>query len=65
MTLNGMSSHFVVPVFFFLAITLLFITVVCIFAAFHSNVSYLIVGCLSFILGYNSMLVGLKIKNGA
>jgi hypothetical protein len=62
MTVDGLNYHFIVPVFYFLAITLFFLTVVSILTGLSGNPGFLVLGCVCFILSYNAWFFGQKLR---
>jgi hypothetical protein len=51
------AEHFVAPVFFFLSLVMLAETIYCLAHAGHQPKN-LVLGCLSFMLGYNAFRIG-------
>lgn len=62
-TLKTVNSNLVAPVFFFIAIVAYVFTALCLLSAFSTKLEFLVVGCITFVLGYNAWLFGKDVKN--
>ena len=62
MTFNHINLHLVVPALFFLGIWLVFVSLTSILTSLAADPSFVVVGWIAFLLGYNSIYFGLKIK---
>lgn len=64
MTLQNITTYFIVPAFFFLAAVALVASFMSILAGLSTDPSFLVLGCIAFILGYNSFVFGIKLRKG-
>ena len=58
---EALNATLIAPIFFFLSLVLTAITVVCVWHA-REFPNYLVLGCLMFVLGYNSFRFGKLLK---
>ena len=64
MNTEHIVSRFAAPVFFYLALVLYFIAGLSILGTVTDSPSFLILGLIMFILGYNSWYVGKVLRGG-
>ena len=57
---SDFNTHFVAPVFFFLAIVLFLLSLLFIWSAYSSHAGFIVVACIIFVLAYNLMIFGWK-----
>jgi len=54
MNAKHLVTHFVAPVFFYLSVVLYFIAAMCVVASLGTDPNFLIIGLVTFLLGYNA-----------
>jgi hypothetical protein len=62
MTIQTINTVLFAPVFFFIAIFLYFLTAFSLLIALQANGSFLVVGAIAFVFGYNAWSFAMKLR---
>ncbi|HEY8191036.1 MAG TPA: hypothetical protein VIG74_01325 [Alphaproteobacteria bacterium] len=62
MTIQTINAVFFAPVFFFIALFLYVLTAFSLLIALQANGSFLVVGAIAFVFGYNAWCFAMKLR---